>query len=53
MRHIKKSSKYESVSLNVDFIRLIDEHIKNKPQYRSRADFVRVSIINQMSYEKR
>ena len=51
MKHIKKTDRYESVSLNVNFMKVIDNYIKDKPQYRSRADFVRISIVNQMNKE--
>lgn len=44
--------QYRSVSLNKSFISLIGKHIQDKPQYRSIADYVRVSVINQMNYEK-
>lgn len=50
---IKTSGRYYSVSLNVDFLKAVDKHIQNKPQYRSRADFVRVAVINQLNYEKK
>jgi len=53
MKKIKPSERYFSVSLNVDFLKAVDEHIKDKPQYRSRAGFVRVAIINQMNCEKK
>ena len=40
--------KYQSISLNKEFIELIKEYIKNKPQFTSVTSFIRYSIIRQM-----
>ena len=39
-------TKYTSVTLDKDFLKLIDEKIKGK--YRSRADFFREAARNQL-----
>ena len=51
MGKTKDRCRYQSVSLPVEFIDKIKEHIEDKPQYRSIADFVKLSTINQMNYE--
>ena len=45
----KDRDEYQSISLNKSFVNLIKKHIEEKPQYRSIAEFVRTSVINQIN----
>jgi len=40
-----KGAKYQSVSLDKKFIKAIQEHIKDKPYYRSVADYIRFATL--------
>lgn len=51
MRSTKKPVTFQSVSLPVDFVRSIQKHIKDKPNYRSLADFVKIAILEQMKMD--
>ncbi len=43
MGNTKDRPHYQSVSLPVPFVKKIKDHIKNKPEYRSIAEFVKES----------
>jgi Arc/MetJ-type ribon-helix-helix transcriptional regulator len=51
MGKTKDRPPYQSVSLPVPFVKEIKDFIKDKPQYRSIADFVKDSIREKMDYE--
>jgi Arc/MetJ-type ribon-helix-helix transcriptional regulator len=46
-------AKYQSISFDKPFIQEIKDHIKDKKQYRSLADFARDAIRNQIRREQR
>jgi len=48
----KDRPKYQSVSLTIPFVMEIKEHIKNRIEYRSIAEFVRDSAREKMLAEK-
>ena len=52
MKSLKPGTKYQSVSLTVDLIDEIKDHIKGSPIYRSVADYVRYAIIVTMKKQK-
>ena len=52
MRNTKPPVKYHSLSLPVDFIKEIKEHIKDIPRYRSIADFAKTAMNEKMYLEK-
>jgi Arc/MetJ-type ribon-helix-helix transcriptional regulator len=47
----KKAVKYQSVSLSVPFIEKIKLVIKDRPEYRSVADYVRESVREKIARE--
>ena len=52
MKSLKPGTKYQSVSLAVPFIEEIKNHIKDSPQYRSIADFVRDAVREKMDKDQ-
>lgn len=54
MGKTKDRPHYQSVSLPVPFIKMIKGFIKDKPEYRSIADFVKTAAIEKMTgYENK
>ncbi len=54
MKNNSKSSRdpYQAVSLKKSFVKMVHEHIERNPQYNSVADFVRISVINQLNADR-
>ena len=48
MGKTKARGKYQSVSLSVDFVKEIKNHIIDNPKYKSIADYVRESVRERM-----
>lgn len=52
MGKTKEGARYQSVSLAIPFIEEIKKHIKDRPEYRSVADFVREATRGKMHHER-